>query len=111
MDEELEKIRKKRLQELQQQTAFQEDLEAQEQQKEEFEKQKKAILLKILTPEARERLGRIKVARPEVADSIENQLIMLASQGQLKNKINDEQLRMLLRKIMPKKREIKIKRR
>jgi len=99
------------LQELQQQAAMQENLEEQELQKEEFEKQKKAILWKILTPDARERLGRIKTARPEMAESIENQLIMVAQSGQLKNKINDEQLRMLLSKLLPKKRDIKIKRR
>ena len=111
MDEELENLRKKRLKELQQQAALQEDMDAQEQQKEEFEKQKKMLLVKILTPDARERLGRIKVARPEIAESIESQLIMLSQSGQLKNKINDEQLRILLSRAIPKKRDIKIKRR
>jgi len=111
MDEELEKLKKKRLQELRQQAAFQENLDEQERQQQEFEEQKKMILRAILTPEARERLGRIKIARPEIVESIENQLIMIAQSGQLKNKINDEQLRMLLSKIMPKKRDIKIKRR
>jgi len=111
MDEELEKLKKKRLQELRQQAPFQESLDEQERQQQEFEEQKKMILRAILTPEARERLGRIKIARPEIVESIENQLIMIAQSGQLKNKINDEQLRMLLSKIMPKKRDIKIKRR
>ena len=111
MDEELEDLKKKKLQELQQQAALQESMEEQEEQQKQLEEQKKAILRKILTTEARERLGRIKVARPNVAESIENQLIMLAQSGQLKNKINDEQLRMLLSKIVPKKREFKIKRR
>jgi len=111
MDEELEKLKRKRLQELQQQAALQESLDEQERQQHEFEEQKKMILRAILTPEARERLGRIKIARPEIAGSIENQLIMAAQSGQLKNKINDEQLRMLLSRIMPKKRDIKIKRR
>ena len=111
MDEELEDLKKKKLQELQQQAALQESMEEQEDQQKQLEEQKKAILRKILTTEARERLGRIKVARPQVAESIENQLIMLAQSGQLKNKINDEQLRMLLSKIVPKKREFKIKRR
>ena len=108
MDEELENIRKKKLQEIQQQAAIQEEQEAQQKQ---FEDQKKAILRQILTTSARERLGRIKVARPEIVESIENQLIMAASNGKLKNKINDEQLRMLLSKAIPKKRDIKIKRR
>lgn len=111
MDEELEKLRKKKLQELQQQATLQENLEEQEEQKKQFDHQKKAILRSILTTEARERLGRIKIARPEIVESIENQLIMLAQSGQLKNKISDEELRMLLQKIMPKKRDIKIKRR
>lgn len=112
MDKELEKIRKKRAQELQQQQAFQESmLEEQEKQQQAFEEQKKQILRAILTNDARERLGRIKVARPEIAENIEHQLILAAQQGQLQSKINDEQLRMLLKKIMPKKRDISIKRR
>lgn len=110
MDEELEKLRRRKLQEIQEQAAMQEQLEEQEKQQQVFEEQKKIILMSILTPEARERLGRIKIARPEVAESIENQLIMAAQNGQLKSKINDEQLRMLLKKIMPRKRDIKIKR-
>jgi DNA-binding TFAR19-related protein (PDSD5 family) len=36
---------------------------------------------------------------------------MLAQSGRLENKINDKQLRELLSKIIPKKRDINIKRR
>ena len=111
MYEELEKLRKKKLQEMQQQTQLQDSMDEQERQKEEFEEQKKAILRKILTNEARERLGRIKIARPDLAENIENQLIMLTQNDQLKNKINDEQLQLILSKILPKKRDFKIKRR
>ena len=112
MDEELEKLKKKKLQEMEQQAIFQDSIEEQQEtQKKQFEEQKKMILRAILTTKARERLGRIKVARPEIVENIENQLIMAAQSGQLKNKINDEQLRMLLSKAIPKKRDIKIKRR
>ena len=111
MDEELENLRKRKLQELQQQASIEESLEEQEEQKKQFEEQKKAILRSIITTDARARLSRIKMARPEIAEQIENQLIMIAQSGQLKNKINDEQLRALLSKILPKKRDIKIKRR
>lgn len=111
MDEELENLRKKKLAELQQQAAMQGSLDEQELQQKEFEKQKKEVLRSILTTDARERLGRIKVARPEAVEAIENQLILIAQSGQLKSKINDEQLRMLLLRVLPKKREIKIKRR
>jgi programmed cell death protein 5 len=111
MDEELENLKKKKLQELQEQAAYQEQMEQQEEQQKQAEEQKKAILRAILSNEARERLGRIKIARPEMAEAIENQLIMVAQSGKLKNKINDEELRMLLSKVLPKKRDIKIKRR
>ena len=108
MDEELESLRKKRLQELQQQAALQEDV--QEEQQKQFEEQKKSVLRSILTNDARQRLGRIKIARPEVAEAVENQLIIFVQSGQLKNQINDKQLKLLLKKIIPKKHEIKIKR-
>jgi len=111
MDEELEKLRKKRLRDLQQSEDFQESMEDQEAQQKEFEEKKKMILRNILTPNAKERLGNIKIARHEMAEAIENQLIALAQSGRLKNKINDEQLRMLLSKIIPKKRDINIRRR
>ena len=108
--DDIEAIRKKKLRGLQQQQAFsQEDFE--ETQQKEFEDQKKLILRTILTDDARERLGRIKAARPEMAENLENQLIMLAQSGRLKNKINDEQLRELLSKLLPKKRDITIRRR
>jgi len=110
MDEELEKLKKKKLNELKREKALQDNLEQQEDQKEEFEKQKKMILIKVLTPKARERLGNIKVARPQIAEQIENQLIMVAQSGRLKNKIDDKQLKELLSRIIPKKRDIKIKR-
>jgi programmed cell death protein 5 len=108
--DDIEAIRKKKLRDLQQQQSFsQEDYE--EAQQKEFEDQKKVILRAILMDDARERLGRIKAARPELAENLENQLIMLAQSGRLKNKINDEQLRELLSKILPKKRDITIRRR
>ena len=112
MDDELDDLRKKRLQELQQQTFSQEALEEQQDElKKESDEQRKQILRAILTMQARERLGRIKVARPELAENIEKQLIILAQSGRLKSKINDEQLRELLSRAIPKKRDITIRRR
>jgi len=107
--DDIEAIRKKKLRELQQQAYSQEEF--QEEQQKEFDDQKKQILRAILTDDARERLGRIRAARPEMAENLENQLIMLAQSGRLKNKINDEQLRELLGKLLPHKRDITIRRR
>jgi programmed cell death protein 5 len=111
MDDELEELRKKRAQELQQQADSEETRKQQEAQQKQLEEQKKAILRSILTTDAKQRLSNIKLARPQVGEQIENQLIMLAKSGRLQQKITDAQLRELLRKLMPKKRDINIKRR
>jgi programmed cell death protein 5 len=110
-DEELEQLRKKRLQELELQQQMQvEQSEAQERRMQELDEQKKTILRQILTTDARERLGRIRLAMPEFVDNVEQQLIMLAQTGQLQGQINDQLLRQILRKLSPKKKEIKIRR-
>ena len=112
MEDELEKLRKKRMQDLQQNAISEEDIQQQQdQQQQEYEKQKQAILRSMLTPEARERLGRVKVARPEVAENLEQQLIAVAQSGRLRSKITDKQLRELLSQVIPKKRDITIRRR
>ena len=111
MDEELEKLRKKRIHELQQEEQLQQSMEDQEEQQKQFEDQKQMILRSILTPKAKERLTNIKLARPNICEEIESQLIMLAQSGRLNQKIDDEQLIQLLQRIIPKKRDINIKRR
>ena len=111
MDDDLEKLRKKRLKELQQESQLHEAIDEQDTQQQEYEEQKKQILRGILTPQAKERLSNIKIARPQIADQIENQLIILAQSGRLKQKISDGQLKQLLAQLIPKKRDINIRRR
>ena len=106
-DEELEELKKRRMLELQQQQGEQErQLQAQQ----ELEAQKQAILRQILTPEARERLNRIKIVKPELAEAVELQLIQLAQAGRLCNVLTDEQLKTILRRLTDKQRDIKITR-
>lgn len=82
----------------------------QKQEEEAVETQKQMLLRQILGPEARERLRRIKVVRPQVAELIENQLILLAQRGQISGPISDSELKILLSNILPKKRDINIRR-
>ncbi len=107
-DAELDAIRRRKLQELQQ---YQDQAVAQQQMRDQQMAQRQTILRQILTPEARERLGRIELAYPELADSIENQLIALAQSGRVQRAIDDATLKQILERVMPKKRDIKIERR
>lgn len=106
---ELDEIRRKRMQQLQQQAAQQSaDAEAQEQMRLQLEAQKKQAMMQLLTPEARGRLANLRLTRPEFVEQIELQLIQLAQMGRIKSKITDQQLKQLLKQITGKKREINI---
>ncbi len=110
-DEELEYLRQKRLQELQAQQGAGAQENALETQRQQYEAQKQSILRTILEPEARERLGRLKMARPEFVSSVEQQIVMLSQRLPPGNKIDDSTLKQLISKMLPKKKEIKIERR
>ena len=107
-DDELEAIRRRRIGEIQQQAQQQAVAEAQARQ---VAAQRQSVLRQILTPEARERLGRIELAYPDIAESVESQLIALAQSGRVQSQIDDRTLQDILRRVVPKKREIKIERR
>ena len=109
MDDELEEIKKKKLEQLRQQIEYQKAIE--EEEEEQIGEERKKILSYILTSKARQRLARIRMARPEFAQTIENQLILLVQSGRLQHKITDEELKDLLSRIASRKREIKIRRR
>jgi programmed cell death protein 5 len=55
-----------------------------------------SILSQILSPEAADRLGRIRLVKASRATDVENRLIMLARSGQLRQKVTEEQLKELL---------------
>jgi len=107
-EDELEQLRRKRLLALQQRLA---EEPRQEQMEQQLELQKQAVLRKILTPEARQRLANLKMVRPEFTDQLELQLIQLAQQGKLPIPLTDEQLKQILIQLQANKREPKIRRR
>lgn len=84
--------------------------EQQQAQQEAIEAQKKAIMRQLLDSEARARLERIKMAKPEKAAYIENQLIMLYQMGKIRERITDEAFKELIKRLVPEKRDIRIRR-
>ena len=71
---------------------------------------REGVLRMALTSEARQRLANVKMVKPELASSIEEYVIQLASSGRLKQVIDDEQVKQMLLALQEKKREIKIRR-
>lgn len=105
-EDELEKLREKRRKELKEKKGSEEDQERAAA----AEAQKKAALRQILTPEARQRLSNLKTVKPDFAESIEQQLILLHSRGRVQGKIDDDQLKEMLKKAQSGKRDINIRR-
>lgn len=113
VDDELEELRRRKLQELQRQQGDDESQAAEEQAaRQQYEAQKEAILRQILEPEARDRLARVQLARPDVARSLEQQLVALHQQGRIRGLISDDLLKQFLSRLQSSnKREINITRR
>jgi programmed cell death protein 5 len=106
-DAELEELRRRKMAELQRQRDQQEAVQDQQKQ---IDEQKAAIMRQILTPEARDRLATVKMAYPDVARAVEEQLIRLVQAGQINRKIDEPTLKSILRKVAPQKRDITIER-
>lgn len=111
MTEDIEEIRKRKLMELQRRYLEQQKAQEEAVRREmELQAQLDAIMRKILTPEARERLGRVKLVRPELAKQVELVLVQLYQAGQVREPIDDAKLKRILAQIDARtRREFRIK--
>jgi programmed cell death protein 5 len=106
-DDELQQIRKRKLSSMHNRVS---DEQRQAQAEQQYEAQKQALLAKILTPEARQRLNNLKMVKSEFADQIEMQLIEMAQTGKLPIPLSDAQLKQILIQLQSRKRETTIRR-
>ncbi len=109
-DDELADLRRRRMEQLQRQTADQQSMEDELERQKQMESQVHMVLMQILEPEARERLNTIKLTKPDFAKAVEQQLVMLAQSGRIRQRITDDQLKELLKQLIPSKRDYKITR-
>ncbi|MCL4311142.1 MAG: DNA-binding protein [Candidatus Thermoplasmatota archaeon] len=110
-DDELNNIRKRKLEEMQRNTQQGEMDEENRKQIEQEEARRQQILRQILSTEARERLSTLKLVRPDLVSNVENQLIQLAGMGRINRVIGDEELKGILSRLIGSKRETRIERR
>lgn len=69
-----------------------------------LEAMKKTILVRILSKDAYERLGRIRLVKSEMAGQLELYLVQLYQSGKISNVITDEQLKGILDQISSKQK-------
>jgi programmed cell death protein 5 len=67
----------------------------------------KAVLKRILSKQAIERLGRVRVVKPELATQLEMYLVQLYQAGKIKGEVTEEQLKTILETVSAH-REFKI---
>lgn len=103
-----EELMKRRMQQRMQEH-LQEQIAMQSQQQQ-LEATIKIVTSRILDEKARERLSNLRVVKPELAMQLSMYLAQLYQSGQLKSKITDDQLVIILKKLTERK-ETRIKRR
>ncbi len=107
--DEIRRIKERKKRELQEDSEMQKRNQEMEKK---IEQKKKEALRKILTKEARERLNTVKLTNKEVVDQLETYLVQLSQSGQLREKIDEEKLKKILRSIKDEqKKDWNIKRR
>ena len=112
-DDRLEELREQKLKELQERQQGQsgQDDEAQQAVKQQAEAQKQALLKQHLTDGARQRLNAVQMSKPQFAEQVEQQIIALARSGRVQNRIDEDQMKALLKELQPESKSFDISRR
>ena len=68
------------------------------------------IMRMALTSEARQRLANVRIVKPQIAATIEEYVVQMASSGRLKKVIDDDELKAILAQFQEKKHGFTFKR-
>ena len=112
-DERLEELREQKMQELQDQAQAQGqgDAESQQAAQEQAERQQEALLKQYLTDGARQRLNAVEMSKPDFAAQVKQQVTALARSGRVNGRIDEDQMKELLRELQPDQKSFDIRRR
>ncbi|MEE6209581.1 DNA-binding protein [Salarchaeum sp. III] len=112
-EERLEELRQQKMEKMkeQQQGGAQGQQEAQQQAQQQAEQQKKAMLRQYLSDGARRRLNSVRMSKPDLAESVEQQVVALGRSGRIQDQLDEEQMKSLLRELKPDEQSFNISRR
>ena len=111
-EDRLEQLRQERLEELQDQAGGEEaQRQAAQEQQERAQAQQDALLKQYLTDDARQRLNAVEMSKPDFAEKVKQQLTALAQSGRIHDRIDEEQMKGLLKELQPDSKSFNIRRR
>ena len=112
-DERIEELREQKMQELREQAGGegQQSREQQQAAQERADAQQEALLKQHLTDGARKRLNAVEMSKPEFAEQVKRQVTALAQSGRIQNRIDEDQMKSLLKELQPDSNDFNIRRR
>lgn len=103
MDKDIEDIKQEKLKKMKEQQGQAADKQGA--QREQLKQQIKKIASQFLTKEAKSRLGNIRAVNDDLATEVELQLVQLYKSGRLPDKVTDDQLKEILKKIQSARKQ------
>ncbi|MFB6193764.1 MAG: DNA-binding protein [Halobaculum sp.] len=110
-DERLQELREQRMEELREQQQGGGDEESQQAAREQAEAQQEALLKQYLTDGARQRLNAVEMSKPDFAKQVKQQVVGIARSGRLDGRIDEEQMKQLLKELKPDDSGFNVRRR
>ena len=110
----LEELREQKMQELREQAEGQQgggNEQAQEAARQQAEAKQEAMLKQYLTDGARQRLNAVEMSKPDFAAQVKQQVTALAKSGRVNGRIDEDQMKELLRELQPDQKSFDIRRR